>query len=60
MGVSTHLDSEKVQRYADFRFSMVQFYYESIPAFYDGYLQDIYAWVEAGNAFVDSKKIMMC
>ena len=53
------INNEKVQRDADFRFSKIhQFHYESIPTFYDRYLQEVYACIEAGNAFVDTEVIM--
>jgi hypothetical protein len=59
VGVVVNADPEKVQRDADFRFMKVhQFYNESVPAFYDRYLQEVNAWIQAGNAFVDAELIM--
>ena len=59
VGVLTNADPEKVQRDADFRFVKVhQYNNESVTAFYDRYLQEVNAWIEAGNAFVDAELIM--
>lgn len=59
VGVMTNADPEKVQRDADFRFVKVhQMSNESVSSFYDRYLQEVNAWTEAGNAFVDAELIM--
>ena len=59
MEVINHSDPENVPLDADFRFSKVhQFNYESILTFYDRYLQEVYAWMEAVNASVDAEVIM--
>jgi hypothetical protein len=52
-------DPEKLQRDADFRFTKVhQLSYESVSMFYDRYLQECNAWLEAGNTFIESEIIM--
>ena len=50
-------DPEKLQRDSDrFRFTKVhQLSYESVSMFYDWYLQECNAWLEAGNTFVESE-----
>jgi len=49
----------KVQRDADFRFSHVhQYASESVSGFYDRYLQEVGAWTEVGNAFVEAEIII--
>jgi hypothetical protein len=59
VGVLTNADPEKVQRDADFRFVKVhQYNNESVTTFYGRYLQEVNAWIEAGNAFVDAELIM--
>ena len=59
VGVNIKADPEKVQRDADFRFNKVhQLNYESVSMFYDRYLQEFNAWVEAGNTFVESEIII--
>ena len=59
VGVVTNADPDKVQRDADFRFSRVhQYASESVSGFYDRYLQEVGAWTEAGNAFVESEIII--
>ena len=59
MGVVTNVDPDKVQQDADFRFSRVyQYASESVSGFYDRYLQEVGAWTEAGNAFVESEIII--
>jgi hypothetical protein len=35
-----------------------QYNNESVTTFYDRYLQEVNAWIEAGNAFVDAELIM--
>ena len=35
-----------------------QFNNESVTAFYDRYLQEVSAWIEAGKAFVDAEIVM--
>ena len=60
VGVVTNADPDKVQQRetADFRFSRVhQYASESVSGFYDRYLQEVGAWTEAGNAFVESEII---
>jgi len=52
-------DPEKLQRDADFRFTKVhQLSYESVSMFYDQYLQEGNAWLEAGNVFVKSEIVI--
>ena len=56
VGVMLNADPEKLQRDADFRFTKVhQLSYESVSMFYDRYLQECNAWLEAGNTFVESE-----
>ena len=59
VGVVTNSDPDKVQRDADFRFSCVhQYASESVSGFYDQYLQEVGAWTEAGDAFVELEIII--
>ena len=59
VGVVTNADLDKIQRDADFRFSRVhQYSSESLSGFYDRSLQEVGAWTEAGNAFVESQIII--
>jgi hypothetical protein len=59
VGVVINADPEKVQRDADLRFNSIsQLPSESVSGFYDRYLQEVNAWVEAGNAFVDTEIIV--
>ena len=48
VGVMVNADPEKLQRDADCRFTKVhQLSYESVSMFYDRYLQECNAWLEA-------------
>ena len=59
VGLVLNADPEQVQREADSRFKNVhQFYNETVPAFYDRFLQEVSAWVQAGNAFIEVEIIM--
>ena len=53
--VGMNADPEKVQRDADYRFTRVhQSQHETVTMFYDRYLQECNAWLQAGNTFVQS------
>jgi hypothetical protein len=57
--VTLNSDPEKLQRDADYRFTKVhQLNYESVSMFYDRYLQECNAWLEAGNTFVESEIVI--
>jgi len=50
---------EKIQRDADFRFVKVnQNHNESVTTFYKHYLQEVNAWTDAWNSFIDAEIIM--
>jgi archaellum biogenesis ATPase FlaH len=57
--VVINADPEKVQRDADLRFNSIsQHPTESVSRYYDRYLQEVIAWVEAGNALVETEIIV--